>query len=161
MHQEINNVQDNRLVARRGDLLAALCQETVGDHSWVTRSNLQCALDEFDNKIALIQHYSSDSRSSDVSSSISVESIYREKLLDTNPLTWLLQRQIKRNIEKMPRLIAIIRAKNAIIRRILNRILTDILNQKNTWKIEVFYVICVINLTIVALVYGNILKCVI
>ena len=112
----LNNVQDNRLVARRGDLLAALCQETVGDHSWVTRSNLQCALDEFDNKIALIHHYSSGSSSSSssgVSSSISVESIYREKLLDTNPLTWLLQRQIKRNIEKMPRLIAIIRAKNA------------------------------------------------
>ena len=50
---DLNNVQDNRLVARRGDLLAALCQETVGDHSWVTRSNLQCALDEFDKELSI------------------------------------------------------------------------------------------------------------
>jgi Entner-Doudoroff aldolase len=105
------------MVARRGDLMAALCQETVGDHSWVTRSNLDCALSEFQNKVAILrpggENFSSSSLAPAVGASMNVASLHRELLLDLNPVSWLLKKQIEENLPKMPRLIAIVRAKRA------------------------------------------------
>lgn len=109
------NVNGNgKEVIRRGDMLAALCQETVGDHSLVTKGNLSCALTTFENKIALLQHQNIASGLADgITSPCGVESTYRNKILDANPLSWLLKQQIEVNLRRMPRLIAIIRAKNA------------------------------------------------
>ena len=101
-------------VIRRGDLLAALCQRLSEDHSLVTKGNLSCALTTFENKIALIQHQPvAPGLASSSTNPNSIETIYRNKILDANPLSWLLEQQIERNLRRMPRLIAIIRAKNA------------------------------------------------
>lgn len=105
---------DGAAVARRGDLLAALCQETVGDHSWVSRSHLNAALAEFDGKIALLEKPGSSAGAAASNGSTVVENsgvTFRSKLLDPNPLTWLLKRQMLQNVHRMPKLIAIIRAK--------------------------------------------------